>query len=377
MVIKYLQIEYIEMNTLNIILIIVIVLVLYLMTINNNSLKEVENYITPKELHRQKMKRIYGAKYTPTTRDDIVSWHGVDGETPSMITNDDSIQYEPVKPNFLHIQWHNDYRDVITALQNLSPAKKQLFNHSNIPIKYSQPEATEVYDIVQDFIEAINENICNEVPNYRNKNSGWDEAIPDPNEKSGWEQIQESLGLAPSLYDKPAGKRNVRLIAIQEVEKRETEDEVQHIINFVISKYGVEDQMVLRASFVQDLRPLRDENNFNVANDIQIDVSIEELSVIGFLSNEGPDDNLNFEADKDQYYDYKLMEYNNMTDPRYVLSKLEEKYNQRNSEMNQMTALLDEEGQAFHSTLPHSYDYSNIQATQTIFDDYNKKRKFS
>ncbi len=43
--------------------------------------------------------------------------------------------------------------------------------------------------------------------------------------------------------------------------------------------------------------------------------------------------------------------------------------------MQQRNALLDEEGQAFHATLPNLYDFSNIQGTRTIFDDMNEKEK--
>ena len=45
--------------------------------------------------------------------------------------------------------------------------------------------------------------------------------------------------------------------------------------------------------------------------------------------------------------------------------------------MEHRNALLDEEGQDFHKTLPHIYDYSNIKGTRTIFDDMNEKKIFS
>ena len=72
----------------------------------------------------------------------------------------------------------------------------------------------------------------------------------------------------------------------------------------------------------------------------------------------------------------RAMEENNLTDPKFVQKILMEKYKQRTQEMQQRNATLDEEGQEFHKTLPHVYDYSNIRNTQTIFDDMNKPRKF-
>ena len=71
------------------------------------------------------------------------------------------------------------------------------------------PSAKHIYFSTVSVYEQ-NDNIKTEVPSYRNPNSGWDEAIPDPKIKSGWDKVQESLGLQPSLWDEPKDKQPVK-----------------------------------------------------------------------------------------------------------------------------------------------------------------------
>lgn len=293
----------------------------------------------------------------------------------SLCTNPDTkmslFTNKSVNNNFINNQFHNDYRDVMNAILNLIPDKKQIFNISNIPLKYSEPPITEVNSVVQDFIKVLNTNIKDQVSNVRNPNSGWDEAVVEPTVKSGWDKIQESLGLNPSLWGKPANKANVILKQIKYVQKYETEDEIKYSVDLIIQKVNVKDQMVIKCSFVIDKRPLFNENNFFISKKVDMRLIIEDITIVGYLSNDGNDSRLMFDKDMDKFYDYNEMEYNNMTDPKLVQEILMKKYAQRTNEMQLRNAMLDEEGQAFHKTLPSVYDYSNIQATQTIIADMN------
>jgi hypothetical protein len=303
--------------------------------------------------------------------DDIVSWDGT--QDTNVVYNDEK---NNINPNLLDIQFHNDYRDVITAINNLIPDKKQLFNLPNMPLVYSEPEGDEVRNLVSDFIEVLNSNLKTTVPDKRNKNSGWDEAVPDATVESGWDKVQKSLGLQPSLWDGPAPKAPVKIIAIPFVQKYETEDEIKYACDIIMQKINVDDQMMIKASFVQDKRPLHDENNFFVTKNIDMKIVIEDIFTVGYLSKGGTDSKLIFDKDMEKFYDYDEMEYNNLTDPKYIQKILMEKYKNRTEEMEQRNAMLDEEGQAFHKQLPNVYDFSNIQSTRTIFDDFNKPKKF-
>lgn len=347
-----------------------IIFVLYMDKDSKNvTLLETNNFISS---NKPKYRYTYNKKPNIDVKDvvdDIISY---DGSVDSAI-----LTKEILNPNFLYIQFHNDYRDVITALHNIVSERRQRFNLANIPIVYSEPEVAEVSHLVNDFIIVLNQNIQDEVPNYRNKNSGWDEAITDPNvAESGWDRVQKSLGLAPSLYDKPAKKCPVRLISIQYVRKYETDDEIRYVVDLVLQKKNVDDQIVLSAAFVQDKGPLHDENNFFSTKKVEMKVIIENLFITGYLSKEGSDSKLIFDGDTQKYFDYNQMEYNQMTDPKYIQHILMQKYKQRTMENDNRNAMLDEEGRNFHRELPNVYDFSNIKGTRTIFDDMNTKKVF-
>lgn len=357
------------MDILNVLIILGIVFIL--LNITNNKIDHNENMNNTGNSNKNIITGTYKKDdigLVDQVINDIVSWDSSD--------SNQTIEFNRLNPNFINNKFHNDYRDVITAINNIIPDKKQLFNLTNIPLKYSEPEVAEVKNLVKDFIQLLNENIKHSIPSYRNPNSGWDEAIPDPNVKSGWDVVQESLGLAPSLWDGPKTKDNIILISINYVQKYETEDEIKYSCDIVIQKNNVNDQMMLKTSFVQDKRPLHDENNFFITAKIDMRIAIEDIHILGYLSDEGTDARLVFDKDMEKFYDYNQMEYNNMTDPKYIQKILMEKYRHRTEEMEQRNAMLDEEGQAFHRELPHIYDFSNIQGTQTIFDDMNYTKKF-
>lgn len=278
--------------------------------------------------------------------------------------------------NFLDTQFHTDYRDVITALNNLVPSQKQLFNLPNQPVQYSEPYPEDVKGMVDDLLNNLNKNIANEVTAVRNTNSGWDEAAPDPNHLSGWEKVQKSLGLPTSLYAKPAKPSPVSLIKIDRIQKYETEDEIKYAIYMILQKGNAKDQMVLKACLVQDKRSLHNEDEFFRTHDLIMRIAIEELFIVGYLSNSGMDANKQFEMVKNKHYDLDNMEYNNLTDPKYIMNELTKRHNLKQREMDYRNALLDEDGQDFHSGLPHPYDYSSYRVTQTIYDDMSKPRTF-
>jgi len=346
-----------------------------LLNLENTNHTNVENTNTKENFSCVKPQPIYRYKYKKCKPESI-------GELVDDVTNWDNslssadVVKEQLNKNLLSIQFHNDYRDVITAINNLIPEKKQRFNISNIPLHYSEPETDEVKLLINDFITTLNINIGTEVPDQRNPNSGWDEAIVDPNTESGWDKVQKSLGLPTSIYNDPAKRQPVKLIAITYVQKYETEDEIKYSIDFVVQKINVKDQMALKGSFVQDKRPLLDENNFFVNKNIELQIIIEDVFITGYLSDDGADSRLEFDLDKEKFYGYDMMEYNNMTDPKYIQKVLMDNYKKRTEEMNHYNALLDEEGQDFHKTLPNLYDYSNITGTRTIFDDMNEKKIF-
>jgi hypothetical protein len=403
------------MDSINILLLIIIAYVVYTLTTSSTSnrkslVNDFHNVKNKKASARSKN----NLKYVPSKRGNNIniddSRYGKHDDNKYMDDIlDDSVSWDEsydsgfvkskkVNSNFIENQFHNDYRDLITAFNNLVPDRKQLFNLPNIPLKYSEPEAAEVKNLVTDFVSVVNNNLDTDVPCTRNKNSGWDEAIPDPNVKSGWDKVQESLGLPVSLYEEPAGKAKVVLVDIPKVQKYETEDEIKYSIDLVLQKVNVDDQMLIKADFVQDKRPTTDENNFFTTKNVEMKVSIETIFAVGYLTKAGDNGNLtcgrgdelnigsgesyninnvqNYDGDKEKYYDYNKLEFNNMTDPKMVQRLLMEKYKKRNEEMEERTAMLDSEGQAYHASLPNVSEYANIRGSRSIYDDMNTPKLF-
>jgi len=201
---------------------------------------------------------------------------------------DDNIYSEcegKVNPYFVDIQFHNDYRDVMTAINNIVSSKNpKLHKFDNCPNTFQKTkiDICEVADMIADFIDALNENIVIYVPQYRNKNSGWDEMVPDMNMESGFDRVQRKIGAFPKLYDDPALKNCVKLININGATKYIQDDFTKYECEIVIQKNNVNDQMIIKIDFVllngQYPNPEKD-----------INVIIENIFTIGYLSLYGSD----------------------------------------------------------------------------------------
>lgn len=347
------------MNVINIILLLIVGYVLYSLTFNKTNTNTKGRVIPYYGSYRDNSR-----SFKNDVIDDIISLDNSYG-------SHGPVKRELLNPNFLNIQFHNDYRDLATAFNNLIANQRQLFNLPNEPVKYSEPDPSEVKRLVNDFVKLVNTNLRTQVPGRRNCQSGWDEAIPDPNIAPGWAQMRKSLGLPVSLYEGPAANNLVKLIGVNLVQKYETEDEVKYSCDIVLQKYNVIDQIILKVDFIQNKRPLNDENVFfNNNPQIQLRVHIENIFIVGYLSPYGDDAKRQFDGDEVKYYDYDKLEYNNMTDPKYIRDILMKKYKQRTEEMEQRNAMLDEEGQEFHKTLPQVYDAANILGTKVMFSKH-------
>ncbi|AYV78908.1 MAG: hypothetical protein Edafosvirus47_4 [Edafosvirus sp.] len=279
-----------------------------------------------------------------------------------------------LKPYFNNIVFNNDYRDVITAFDNIAPKQRQIFNIANIPVKYSLVDPSEVSIMINDFICLLNKNIITDVTEERTVNSGWDEAVPEPNLKSGWDKLQESLGLPASLYNKPAKNSRVALIFIKRVEKYETEDETKYVCFLILQKMNVNEQMIIKLSLVQDNRSITDERNFFVNSQIETKVVIEEIFIIGYLSENGIEGCV---APQDNFYNFEGLEKSDMMDQKLLMREMMAKYKEKTREMNHRNLQMGKEQSDLNNHLEYLYNADGYQATQTIFDDMQANRKFS
>ena len=70
-----------------------------------------------------------------------------------------SKQIYKVHPYFVEMQFHNDYRDVITAFDCIVETGRPLFNRSNQPVKAVNVKKTEAKNLLRAFVKTLNKNI--------------------------------------------------------------------------------------------------------------------------------------------------------------------------------------------------------------------------
>lgn len=273
-----------------------------------------------------------------------------------------------INPNFVDIKFHNDYRDITTAIKNIISPDKHIFNENNDPVETTKILPTkEINDIVNDFIDLLNKNLNTQVSENRTQNSGWDEDMPQKTVESGWDKIQKSLGLPVSLYNDPAKKGKVNIIKINNVIQQKSCNEIQYKIDLILQKENVEDQMMLNLVIIQ--QSIKSNK-----------IIIKNIDIIGYLSEntlvpsqQFQDD---YQLDKEQFYIYDDLQKDDITDLKIVQNILIDKYNKTTKDKDFINSLLDEPIQNYHKDLPSLDQLPNIKITQTIFDDFNNKKKF-
>lgn len=351
------------MDLLNIVLVLAIIYIIFLMIRKNNSVIPVDDTSTinvpiSKE-HVERAVDLY-----------ISDREEYEKNLDNLIKATHKKRTKNIKPNgsLLDVQFHNDYRDLLTAINNVVPDNKQIFNMGNIPVKTYVPRDSEVKRLVHEFMKEINNNIKTEVTDTLNPNSGWDEVMPNKNEKSGWEKTQEVLGLPSSVYNQPAGKSKMRLVKIDSVIKQETDTEIKYVCTLIIKKKNINDQVILKVSFVIhkqniDERKLFDDVycNLNRIDKIRFDqpgvkvnyadVMIEEIFIVGFLTNSHVDAIDAANQAENNEYDFNRMENNEMTSNNSIMKELQHTYWKRANEANKFDQAMDKETRDFHWSL--------------------------
>lgn len=286
-----------------------------------------------------------------------------------------------INPIFVEGQFHNDYRDTITAFNNIAPSQKQIFNQANIPANFTNPPINEVKKLVKDFMRELNKNVLSSVPEFRNKHSGWDEVMPEKNVESGWDKHMKSLGLHASLYPEPAKKSKVKLIAIDHVEKYEVDDEIKYVCYLYLQKKNIMDQLVIKVSFVINKRETNLDRKFFDTENVHDteNVIIEEIFILGHLAVDGIDKT---NSKPDQFYNFKNLENQGIIDQKTIIKELIKKYKDRSKETGYNASIngfnaslanfngpLDPETKQFRDGVPNTMNTKSYQATQTIYDD--------
>lgn len=275
---------------------------------------------------------------------------------------------------FIEAQFHNDYRDTISAFNNIAPSQKQVFNIANVPVNFTNPNPSEVKKLLYDFLKELNKNIINEVPDYRNPNTGWDEPLEDLKCESGWDKSMKSLGLPKSLYPDPAKKQKVKLIKLDHVEKYETEDEIKYACFLFLKKPNAEDILVVKVSFVLDKRNINEDRLFFDQKNIETRVILEEIFILGYMTERGVGRN---NHPRDKFYNFYDLEKDGIMDDKAILNQLNKKLAERHRETQRFDNTLDDQFRLLKKESPNISNYNSFQVTQTIYDDFTKPKYYS
>jgi len=238
-----------------------------------------------------------------------------------------------VNPFFVEMRVHNDYRDTITAFNNVAPDQRPIFNRSVLPVKQIDVDPKEVKSLVKAFIKKVNEEVRYNVTDEIQPGSGWDELCPEK-KKDSWSDYMNNLGLPGSIYNEPAKRAKIKLIKIDAVQKFATDDQLNFIVHMIIQKMNTSDQMIVKVSYIMDNIDLNTERNFNKKEfSVDFNVRIEEIAIVGFLTEHQNGDATN----RKDFYEFVDIEKNNIIDTELVLKALKDKYKQRQIESDGFT----------------------------------------
>lgn len=239
------------------------------------------------------------------------------------------LKKEPIiKPYYIEMRVHNDYRDTMTAFNNVAPDQRPIFNRSVLPVKQIDVNPIEVKPLVKAFIKRVNEEVKYRTTDTQNENSGWDEIAPEK-KKDGWGDYMNDLGLPESIYNEPAKRAKIKLIKIDAVQKFATEDQLNFIVHMIVQKTNTEDQMIVKVSYVMDNVDLNAERNFNKSEfNVDFNVKIEEIAIVGFLTDHSYGD----KTERKDFYEFTNIEKDNIMDTGLILKALKDKYKQRQIE---------------------------------------------
>jgi hypothetical protein len=234
-----------------------------------------------------------------------------------------------INPFFVDMRVHNDYRDTITSFSNIAPDQRPMFNRSVLPVKQIDVDPKQVKPLVKAFIKRVNEDVKYNVTDELKANSGWDELAPEKKDRDGWKKQMDELGLPDDLYLSPAKRAKIKLLKIDAVQKFATEEQINFIVHMIIQKKNAQDQIIVKVSYILDNIDMNTDRNFNKNSaNIDLNVKIEEIYVIGFLTDHKYGDT----ADRQDFYEFNNIEKDDMIDPELVLKQLSNKYKQRQIE---------------------------------------------
>jgi len=341
---------------------------------NNNKLDKLDNSLTEDSqteyfTSRNKSKKLHKLK-SKLKRKSKKYYHLKNNTTDT----NDNMNNINVNNEFIEMQYHGDYNDTITAINNLTP-QKELFNLGFLPVKESVPDSEHVIELVQLFMDKLNNEVGSNVSEYLHTNSGWNDMGKRRKEKSGFEEQMEELGLPGNLYNEFASKAPIKLVKIDKAEKFNTENQIRFVIHIIVQKENVSDQMILKLLFFFEKDDTKNRDKFftqelNDGSDDKLKEGtaqtaiIEQIFIEGFLTN-----NANMKTKMDKFHEYKDVYNSDGTiNQETVIKTMLAKHKERENELNSFKATLDDETKQKYIDIEQN-QYSVYKNTRTIMDD--------
>jgi hypothetical protein len=273
-------------------------------------------------------------------------------------------QSDPNRLKFVDMQFHNDYKEIDTAIVKMSN-QKQLFNTADIPVNHTKPDRKKTDRLIKYFMQYINTTI-ESMDNNSPETAGWNIAVPNKNISSGWDKHMKSLGLPSSIYKTSADRSSLQLLETKETSAMETENDMRITCVILCKKQNVRDHILLKINFWIDKKDinedrdfLNDEDSYSINSDEELKVVIENIFIIGY-----------YLADSDHaenFYEFKnITGRDGMMNQEEILKQLVAKRKARSVETG--TSILSQrELEQIKAQTPHMTNFEEYRNENTIF----------
>jgi len=237
------------------------------------------------------------------------------------------------------MQFHNDYKDVITAFDIICESGRPVFNRSSEPVKYKPLENSQGAQMIEVFMSQLNTVMKDKIKDVVSMENGFNNIQENPSVESGWEKQMKKLGIPSNIYDKGTKKAVIRLIKVDKVDMFETDSQIKYDIYCIIQKDGSYDQMVIKVGFVMDRNDMNEDRNFfNDDKTVDLNVHVENIFVVGYMTNHSyGSQNKNIRQD---FYTFENIEKDGMMDDAEVIKQLKKKYLDYQIESNGLTVQM-------------------------------------
>jgi hypothetical protein len=262
-------------------------------------------------------------------------------------------------------QYNDSYRDVMTAIVQMAPEMKSVFNLQILPVTTTvyDPEKQmpdDVVKLVYQYIKQLNAlllkmpdsvEIINDYNNYLPLTSMQYNYIKD----KGIQQYYKDIGVNFNLYAETPPTSIVQFVRTLKAQREYTEEQTRYVVTFVVKKIlkSVNDQMQITVYFVLKNNPA-EFVNFGTydsrINKPSQQVTLEYVYTDGFWTNAYNTELACFDGSgkkessadvhDDNYYSFDALKQSGITDDSLIIKETNKKLRERELAKNNFTQNL-------------------------------------